>query len=859
MTRKLTPLMSQYREIKNRYMDGILFFQVGDFYETFYSDAEDVSKILNIALTTRDKGKKNPIPLAGVPIHAAETYIAKLLNAGKKVVICDQEETTHEVKGLAKRKVTDVITPGTTMFPGTLAESENNFILCVIPVEDRCGFTLLDISTGEFLAGEEDNRAVENIISGFKVREVMLPELSGRYLNTITDLFPECSTVEAPIHLMADGEGARILKEHFKLENLSCFGLNDKPLAESAAGALLGYVKELRNNELKHITRLSLLVSEDTLFLDNETLRNLEIFEPIRGNSAETTLIHHIDRTRTAGGARELRRWIGSPSRNVKSIRKRLDGLGAFHSDQILMRDLRKKLQRFPDIERLISRITAGKATPREILSLGEAMERIPGFNQSISGVNADIILELKDDLHVPEEVKDLIESSIEPSCPSHIRDGGIIRKGFDDSLDTLIDKAEKGRKWIVDLQNSERERTGISSLKVGYNKVFGYYIEVSRIHENKVPEEYIGKQTLVTSQRYVTKELKEREQSIISAESKRIDLEKEIFKGICERISKSSGELQRIARSVSVLDVLSSFAELALDNNYCRPEVVDSKDLVITEGRHPVVEKISSRNFIPNDIVLRPGEKQILIITGPNMGGKSTYIRQSALIAILAHAGSYVPASRARIGVIDRIFTRVGSSDNLAKGESTFLVEMSETAKILHNCTSRSLVLLDEVGRGTSTLDGLSLAWAVTEYLLRDDSRRPKTLFATHYHELTHLADSFPRVQNVRVGIKEWGNRIIFLYKILNGASDKSYGIHVASLAGIPKDVINRAYEILDHLETNENKSDKIPRHRAEQTNLFGAPDPLKQRLDVIDINKITPLEAMKILSELKDISSDK
>ncbi|MCK4236969.1 MAG: DNA mismatch repair protein MutS, partial [Candidatus Krumholzibacteria bacterium] len=538
-------------------------------------------------------------------------------------------------------------------------------------------------------------------------------------------------------------------------------------------------------------------------------------------------------------------------------INKRLDGISSFCSDQITLRELKQKLHRFPDIERLVSRISTKKAGPRELISLLEALVRIPEIREVLKHPNAGIIREATENLVDPATIKELIESGIEPGCPSYLREGGVIKKGFNKELDLLIKGSEEGRKWIAALQESERKRTGIPSLKVGYNKVFGYYIEVSRLHDSKIPENYSCKQTLISSQRYVTEDLKKREQAILTAESRRVDLEREIFGEICERISTESITLQKIARSIATLDVISSLADLAIERDYCRPEINNSNDLVITQGRHPVVELISGKNFIPNDLVLRE-EKQVLIITGPNMGGKSTYIRQAALISILAHLGSFVPASRAVVGVMDRIFTRVGSSDNLAKGQSTFLVEMSETAKILHNCTSRSLVLLDEVGRGTSTLDGLSIAWAVTEFLLENDGRRPKTLFATHYHELTHLSKKYPRLQNMRVEIKEWGNSILFLYKICPGASDKSYGLHVARMAGLPEKVIERAGFILESLEKQGEGSKSDVGRACEQTALFERADPLRKHLQGIEIDRMTPLEALELLDNLLKIAKE-
>ena len=852
MAPKKTPLMQQYLDIKERYRDGILLFQVGDFYETFYEDAAEVSRILNIALTTRDKNKENPVPLAGVPVHAVEAYVAKLLDAGKKVVICDQVEEATQGKGVVRRKVTDVITPGTTLSISTLPEKQNNYIAAINCENARCGFAILDLSTGEFLAGEEEPDAIEGVIGSYDIREMIVPESQTERSSLAVE--GKSSSIETiPSFRFLEEEGARALSEHFDVRSFTCFGMEEKPLGIGAAGALLGYVKELRQSDLVHISSLRLLTSRETLFLDRETIRNLELFEPIRGDTPGTTLVEHIDRTKTSMGARELRQWLKHPSRNLSTIGRRLDGISAFHGRQIAMRETRQKLSGFPDLERLLARITTGKGGPRELLSMAEALSRLPQLSNACRELDSELIKESRRTIDSPPPVQELIERSIEPDAPPHLRDGGVIRKGFDEELDSLISESEEGRRWIVSLQETERKRTGIPSLKVGFNKVFGYYIEISRTHDEKVPDDYICKQTLVASQRYVSEELKEREQAILTAESRRVELERDIFSRICSDISRHSAALQGIARSVSTIDLLSSLADLALERSYHRPEVDASNDLVIIEGRHPVVEVISAKDFIPNDCVIRPEEKQLQIITGPNMGGKSTYIRQAALISIMAHMGSFVPASRAVVGLMDRIFTRVGSSDNLAKGQSTFLVEMTETAKILHNCTSRSLVILDEVGRGTSTLDGLSIAWAVTEYLLENERAKPKTLFATHYHELTHLEERYSQLQNLHVEVKEWGDNILFLYKIKKGASDRSYGIHVAQLAGLPFEVISRARDILATLETDDAAYQaRGASDAAGQTDLFEERNLLKEKLKALDINKLTPIEALNFLSEL-------
>ncbi|MDD3642891.1 MAG: DNA mismatch repair protein MutS, partial [Candidatus Krumholzibacteria bacterium] len=734
----------------------------------------------------------------------------------------------------------------------TLTENENNFIASAFGGEGRTGLALLDLSTGEFQAAEEDTRSIEQLLAGLPVREAVIPDTQDSTGALIARTLPGCCRELLPAFEFSEEEARRTLLAHFGTPGLDCFGMDDRPLAVTAAGTLLAYVRRLRGGGLDHVTGIRLLAPSDTLFLDPETLRNLEIFEPLRGDAPEAALIGHIDRTRTAAGGRLLRRWLLRPSRILSLIESRLEAVDSLASQPAQLQRLRETMRGLPDIERILARITAGKAGPRDLLSLAEALERAPSVADACDGKYAPLVTEAASALSSQTGALGLIRTGIDPGAPPHLRDGGVIQRGFDKPLDDLIDEAEGGKRWIAALQESERKRTGIPSLKVGFNKVFGYYIEVSRAHLEKIPPDYIGRQTLVNSQRYVTEALKVREQAILSADSRRIELERDIFGRICSDIASESPAILGIARFAALLDVLSSLADCASDRDWCRPVITESDDLVISGGRHPVVEDLAGSGFIPNDLVLRPGERQLLVITGPNMGGKSTYIRQAALIAILAHAGSFVPASRAHIGILDRVFTRVGSSDNLARGQSTFLVEMAETAKILHQCTSKSLVLLDEIGRGTSTLDGLSIAQAVTEYLVENPGRRPKTLFATHYHELTALAERYPRVHNLRVDVKEWGDEILFLYRIVEGAGDKSYGIHVAKLAGLPQTVVDRARSILETLERNRPDPDGSG-STGGQLPLFERPDPVREAIAAIDPDRITPLEALALISRLR------
>lgn len=853
MSERITPLMNQYRQIKSRYSDAILFFQVGDFYETFYEDAREVSKLLNIALTTRDRNKKDAVPLAGVPVHAAESYISKLIQAGRKVVVCDQVEIKPGPSGVVDRVVTEIITPGTTLSPTVLVEAENNYIISVFESGGIVGFAALDVSTGEFSAGEEATLEAERILSSIRFREALLPAECENLIRLVKNLSPLCSIEARPTWAFEWEAGRKTLLEHFDVFTLSCFGLEEKKLASAAAGVLLSFVKELRRSELPHVTSIRLIVSSEHLFLDPETVRNLEIFEPQRWGDPETTLARQMDRTATAVGARELRRWLMRPSRNRETIELRLDAISELISDKSGLAMLEASMRRFPDLERLLARICSKKAGPRDLLSLAEALGRVREIAKAAKKYAARALSEATSALEVEVEASEIVPRAIDPASPAHMREAGVIKRGFREELDRLIDESESCRKWIANLQQKERRRTGIQSLKVGYNKVFGYYIEVSRVREEKIPEDYIIKQTLVSSQRYVTRELKEREQTILEAESRRLELERDIFEELCDRIAKESRKIQAIARAVAELDVLSSLARIAIERNYCRPEIQESADLSISAGRHPVVELMPNVSFIPNDTEMSARGSTFLIITGPNMGGKSTYIRQVALISLLAHIGSFVPASRAKIPLFDRIFTRVGSSDNLARGKSTFLVEMAETAKILHQCTSKSLVILDEIGRGTSTLDGLSIAWAVSEFLLENEARRPMTLFATHFHELTSLAEKYPYAKNLRVEVREWGDEIFFLHTIKEGSSDRSYGIHVAKLAGLPASVVRRSKEILSELE--KPKMELPLSGSSHQASLFDECNTVFNILKNIEIDRLTPLEALEIIAELKKL----
>jgi len=871
---ELTPLMSQYREIKSQYQDCILLFRVGDFYETFYEDAVEVSSTLNIALTTRDKNKPNPIPLAGVPFHAAETYITRLLATGKKVAVCDQVEDAALAKGLVERQVTEVLTPGTAMNRQLLDDAENNYCLSLFVDGQRAAVAVIDVSTGDFLCGEEDIDSLHHLVQGKRIREMVCranpAETADRRVKDdlvrffdypfVTELddeqFSSDSAGEAFEHQFGDGaqESADGLTERERI----------------AAGALLSHCQRLRGASMPQVVSLDKLAGVSFLSLDEETISNLELFEPMRGGSRKATLIYTIDKTLTPMGGRELRRWIQKPLATAAPAEERLDAVHELYSNTTRFEGVARSLKGIADVQRLAARIAACKAIPREFHALRESLEKLPTLEAALDGGDSNYLRGACRDLGDHRQLCDTIERGIVPDPPGHLRDGGVIAKGFDAELDELIEASEAARRWIARLEARERERSGIGSLKVGYNKVFGYFIEVSNAHAQKVPDDYIAKQTLVSAQRYYTEELKEKEQVILETEEKRVEFEQRVYDRLCKTVADTTPALQRAAAGVARIDAIQSLAAAARLYGYKRPVLDETFVLDVVGGRHPVLERLVDEPFVPNDLVLDPERMQFGLITGPNMSGKSTFLRQTALIVLLAQMGSFVPADRARVGVVDRIFTRVGASDRLSRGESTFLVEMNETAGILRKMTDRSLVLLDEIGRGTSTFDGLSIAWAVTEYLLQDVVARPRSLFATHFHELTQLRNQYPRLFNLKITVKEWESGIIFLRKIVAGTSDKSFGLHAAKVAGLPAMVLKRAAEILESLEVRRallqdgfdirasqdqyslfrpptGKSDRSAREDAQDGRLAA-------EIGSFDLDNATPLDALLFIKHLKD-----
>ncbi len=856
---ELTPLMKQYQDIKSKHPDAILFFRLGDFYEMFGQDAVTASKILQITLTSRDKGKSDPLPMCGIPHFTSENYVSKLVRAGHKVAMCEQVEDPKETKGIVKREVVKVVTPG-TFLPDN--PKENNFILGFFRKENIYGIAVADITTGEFLIYETHSGIVDEI-NRFQPKEVLYPasfkenlsiieELSDFYLTSYDDWYFDYI------------EAYRKLIKHFKVASLDGYGCEGMIVAISSAGALLNYLEETQKDALT-FKKISVLRRESKMLLDAITLRNLEIVRNMRSGELEGTLLSVMDETLTPMGGRLIRNWLINPLLDAGEIRHRQDAVASLLNDSGELSKIQDSLKGIYDIERLASRIGSGTANARDLWALKNSLEILPALRDLLGDYDDKTIKGLSDRIDDLPEVQSTIEDSIAGDAPLTIKDGGLIKTGFNSEIDELREISSSGKDFIASLQARERERTGISTLKVGFNKVFGYYIEVTKSNISNVPEEYIRKQTLVNAERFITPELKEYESKVLGAEERLKNLEYEVFIKIRSTIADETEKLQQTSAAIAELDALYSYASIAKKYNYERPEVTDGDVIQIQEGRHPVIEGLSgSEKFIANDCLIDSGANKILIITGPNMAGKSTYMRQTALIVLMAQVGSFVPAREARIGVVDRIFTRIGASDVITKGQSTFMVEMVETANILNNATDKSLILLDEVGRGTSTFDGISIAWAVVEYIAKELGAR--TLFATHYHELTELSIILDGIKNLNVAVKEWGDEIIFLRRIEEGGADKSYGIQVARLAGLPDETIGRAKEILSNLEKSELNELGAPKlayapadvnsqtPRPGQLDLFTTQaDPVLKELLGLDILSMTPIEALNTLFKMK------
>lgn len=861
---EMTPLMKQYHEIKRNYPDTIVFFRLGDFYEMFGPDAVTASKVLQITLTSRDKGKADPLPMCGIPHFASESYIAKLVKAGHKVAICEQVEDAKEAKGIVKRDVVRVITPG-TFLPDN--PKENNYILGFFRKENIFGIAAADITTGEFLIYETHN-SLEDEINRFQPKEVLYP-VSFKSSSSVIDGLSDFYLTGYDDWYFDYIEAYRKLIKHFRVTSLDGYGCEGMIVAISAAGALLNYLEETQKDALT-FKKINVLRRESCMLLDAVTLKNLEITGNMRNADIEGSLLWVLDETHTPMGGRLLRSWLMNPLLDVKEIGQRQEAVSALLGDAEKLSTVQELLKGIYDIERLASRIGNGTANGRDLLSLKNSLQALPELKGLLREYDNKLIKSLAKQIDVMPEVRSLIEKAITDDPPLTIKEGGVIKKDFYPEIDELREIGSSGRDFIASLQAREREKTKISSLKVGYNKVFGYYIEVTKANLSQVPEEYIRKQTLVNGERFITPELKEYEAKILGADERLKNLEYEVFIKIRDDISVETDRLQKTASAIAGLDALHSFALIARKYNYECPAVDDGYQIQITEGRHPVLERMTAGDkFIPNDSLIDSNANNISIITGPNMAGKSTYMRQTALIVLMAQIGSFVPASEARVGIVDRIFTRIGASDVITKGQSTFMVEMTETANILNNASNKSLILLDEVGRGTSTFDGISIAWAVVEYISRE--LKARTLFATHYHELTELSLVIDGIRNLNVAVKEWGDEIIFLRRIEEGSADKSYGIQVARLAGLPDDTIIRAKEILSNLEKSElnelgapklayASDDALSKKPGKgQLDLFTTQaDPVLKELLGLDVLSMTPIEALNKLFEMKKKLAD-
>ncbi len=865
-TSSLTPMMRQYREAKERHPDCILLFRMGDFYEMFFDDAERASKILEIALTTRDRNKPDKIPMCGFPHHAASSYISRLLAAGERVAICDQVEDPREAKGIVRREITKILTPGLTDDPGILRSEENHYLVAVAIDGKSIGIASFDLSTGDFLVTETLNHELaRQELCRIDPREILV-SAKLRDNKRLSILMEDTERLQYVEDWFCDPSGcADLLKELYGIHNLTCFGLSDESVLTMATGMIVAYLKQTRPEKPSHIRPLRVYHLGAFMVLDQGTIRNLELFKNIKDGSSEGTLIRLLNRTNTPMGARLLRRWLSYPLLDISQINSRIETVEALVIDHGLREDIRRILKEIDDIERIAAKISLKTSTPRDLVQLKQSAQKLPDLVQQLRKIDTDLGSSLgqMDDLAY---VVHAIDSVIVDKPPLSFREGGIIKNGYNAELDELRNIAKNGKQWIADIEALERERTGISSLKVGYNKIFGYYIEVTKAQQTKVPGHYVRKQTLVNAERYITEELKEQELKILNAQDRILEIESDIFDLLRTNLLAVIPRIQETAFSVATIDVLAALADLAVRRNYVKPHIHDGQEIMITDGRHPVLEDSASLEaFVPNDTRLDGDSQQIIILTGPNMAGKSTYMRQVALIVILAQMGSFVPASEARIGKVDRIFTRIGAADYLVFGQSTFMVEMNETAQILHNATSRSLVLLDEIGRGTSTFDGLSIAWAVTEFLHDMPGGGPRTLFATHYHELVDIALIKSRVKNYTCSVREWNDKIVFLRKIVPGGSSRSYGIQVARLAGIPDQVVERAKEILTNLEQQEIDASgrpKISKSRFKkqaqsnyvQTELFRTPaEDLLVELQATDPDSLTPLAALNLLAEWK------
>ena len=854
-----TPLMKQYNAIKAKHPGALLLFRVGDFYETFGEDAIVASKVLDIVLTKRANGAASHIELAGFPHHSLDNYLPKLVRAGNRVAICDQLEDPKSVKGIVKRGVTELVTPGLSYNDQVLDTRKNNYLASIHFGKDIHGIAFLDVSTGEFMCAQGTASYLEKLLQSFAPSEIIFSKTAKKTAAEI--IKNEYITFYCEDWVYQYDFTYEKLKTHFGTANLKGFGIEELESGIIAAGGILYYLEETEHREVQHISSISRIAEEKYVWLDKFTIRNLELVFP--QHEGGVPLIQILDQTVTPMGSRMMKKWMVLPLKEKQPIEERLNVVDFFYQNSSLIEEILAPLRLIGDLERLISKVVVGRANPREMNQIKRALKSTLPIKEMLKVQKNPTLKRLSDQIHPCEYLLEKIERELKEDAPMLVHQGGVIKDGVDPELDEYRGLANTGKDFLVQIQQREVQNTGISSLKISYNKVFGYYLEVTHAHRDKVPQEWIRKQTLVNAERYITPELKEYEEKILHAEDRMQGIEQKYFTALVLEAAQFVTQIQQNARVLGTLDSLLSFAQVALSNGYSRPKISDTETLEIKDGRHPVIEKQlpPGENYVPNDIYLDHDSQQIMIITGPNMAGKSALLRQTALIVLMAQMGSFVPASFARIGIIDKVFTRVGASDNLSKGESTFMVEMTETASILNNLSDRSLVLMDEIGRGTSTYDGISIAWSIVEFLHNHPTYKAKTLFATHYHELNQLSTDFPRIKNFNVSVKEVGNKVIFMRKLKEGGSEHSFGIHVAQMAGMPNPVVLRASEIMGHLEKDKALSEKkehfksIPKNNF-QLSLFEM-DPkfteAKQLLDQIDINAISPIEALLKLHELK------
>ncbi len=859
-----TPAMKQYRRIKAQYPDCILFFRMGDFYELFYDDARIGSKVMGIALTSRTKGP-NPIPMCGLPYHAVDSYLAKMIRAGYRVAICEQMEDPAKAKGLVKRDVSRLVTPGTLTDDALLEDKENNYLAAVYLDGERAGLAWVDLSTGGFWVRDVAAASLLDELSRLRPRECLVAEGAREAAPDLVTMLRDitgAAVTERSGFVFDRDEAVRLLTTHFGTDSLDGFGIADLAEGVSAAGAVIDYLQDTQRTELGHIRRIERVGGGRWLYLDETTQRSLELVETLRERRRQHSLLWVLDRTGTSMGGRLLRRWITFPLARADEIRQRLDAVEELVQGGDLREDLAARLSDTADIERIVGRIATGRATPRDLLGLGRTLAALPAIKARMTARESDLLNRIEADLDLLGDVREVIDAAVAEDAPLRLSDGGVIKTGYNEELDGLRDVGSSGAKWLARFQADEIKRTGIATLRVGFNKVFGYYIEITNARRDRVPPDYVRKQTLKNAERYITPALKDHEVEVLSAEDKAKALEARLFEEVRLRVAAETARLQQTAGALAQIDVLAGLARLAAERGYVKPTIADEPVLDIRDGKHPVLEMVLGPEFVPNDVSLGGDGPVIGIITGPNMAGKSTYIRQVALQVLMAHMGSWLPARSATVGLVDRIFTRVGAADELARGRSTFMVEMTETANILNNATDRSLVILDEVGRGTSTFDGVALAWAVTEHVARDI--RCRTLFATHYHELTELAEVLGGVANFNVAVREWQDQVVFLHKIVEGGTDKSYGVHVARLAGVPREVVERAKHILAELEATHLDTSGRPRIataepgpqvRQVQLTLFeGEGAAIAEEIRHLDLDHLTPLDALDKLRELKN-----